>query len=1376
MSTTELHTDASPADKGSSTPRADGARPTPAPKPRSGRGKKRRPKRRRRSPLRILWTLLIQILIVVLVLLTYVLGTQSGLRQSIALVQELVPGMLEVEEANGRIAGDLELRGLAVHLPPTLDLSVGAANLNWRPFSLLGGTLRINRLAVADMDLHQGPAVEEEADEDEEEADSEGALPEVSIPINIELGELLVERVRVYPDQAEEPSVDLRRALASAAIGGSRVELRRLEVELDAPVIAQAGAEGYLDLAGAYPVQLALTWGLALEPAIALDGKARVVGEVQKELTVEHKLEGTATADMRVQLRDLLEAPSWDGVIELFAVRLQNVQPDLPQVDLSANLSTGGDLQRATVIGKLTGALAEERSDLPEFERMVLDLDLLWENQVLTINGIELQEAASNAQFIAKGRLDTSAEPLAFEVDGAWERLRWPLMGESLIEAPSGKLDVSGDLDAFSYSLGAEVFGANVPETKLNLAGKGSIADTAIETLHVETLGGIIDGGGTASWAERPSWNLSLVLKDIDPGVQLAGMDGQVNMDLASSGGLEDFSFDATGTAEVQGIPPIKLLLKGHGDTEQARIERLRLDTLGGTIVGDGQAGWTPQPSWDAKLQIRDLDPGSQWPEWPGKFGADVESRGEIGEQGPNLFARISNGGGSLRGYPVGIDAKVAMRHGELDLERTFARLGDNQVEAEGQVGETMDLRFDLHAPQLDQILPGLRGLVRAKGTVGGKPVEPVVKLELTAEGVDYGGQGVERLGGEVDVGAYPGGPFRIDLDGTGLVAGGMIFETLSAQGQGDMSRHELNVDVRGEVLSLALSGGGSLADDGGYSGQLGTLVLETLKFGTWRLRRPAPIAFAPPKITAGPLCIADGVASSACVEFAQTGEGMWDAKVGIDQIAFDLLGPVLPQNLIAEGGLQGKLDLSAADGILNGTGRLGIPKGVIRLGVGEGSEALDFSGAKIDLKAGRGGIDAGVVLPLAGIGDVNGKVALPGFRLSPAAGPEQALRGRFTTRVSDLGRIEKLLPEVTDLSGAIDVDLGIAGTLGKPAITGQARIDGFGFAMPVIGLSVKDVNLAVRSQGGTRLTLDGRGNVGGGNLELRGRAAQGAEGWNAEFSAKGEELKVADTKEFEVYAIPDIQGGFGPGGGAVRGSLTIPKARIRPRTIPSGTVSPSADVVMEGTEQKDALPMHIDLRVVLGDEVTVDAFGLQGTLQGELQVLQEPGRDMVGNGQLGIVDGSYSISTLSGVQAKLGKPLSIDQGRVMFAKSPLDNPGLFLLAKREGGDVTAGVRVIGSLKEPKLTFFSDSDPGLTQAEITSYIVTGMPPKRDAENENDSMSVGTYVAPKLFMEYENSLGDEANKIRLRYDLTKSIELQTETGDTQGADIFYKFER
>jgi translocation and assembly module TamB len=115
---------------------------------------------------------------------------------------------------------------------------------------------------------------------------------------------------------------------------------------------------------------------------------------------------------------------------------------------------------------------------------------------------------------------------------------------------------------------------------------------------------------------------------------------------------------------------------------------------------------------------------------------------------------------------------------------------------------------------------------------------------------------------------------------------------------------------------------------------------------------------------------------------------------------------------------------------------------------------------------------------------------------------------------------------------------------------------------------------------------------------------------------------------------------------------------------------------------------------------------------------------------------------------------------------------------ERQAGDVTAGMRVSGTLKNPKMTFFSASDPGMSQSEALNYMLTGKGSmgQTSGEDAQQGIAVGTYVAPKLYMEYENEPEDRANKVRLRYDLTNKIQIQTETGDQQGIDIFYKIDR
>jgi len=328
---------------------------------------------------------------------------------------------------------------------------------------------------------------------------------------------------------------------------------------------------------------------------------------------------------------------------------------------------------------------------------------------------------------------------------------------------------------------------------------------------------------------------------------------------------------------------------------------------------------------------------------------------------------------------------------------------------------------------------------------------------------------------------------------------------------------------------------------------------------------------------------------------------------------------------------------------------------------------------------------------------------------------------------------------------------------------------------VPLIGLKVTNVNVNAIAASMDRLDLQGQADLNGGRFELSGSSRFGQGGFSAQVRAGGEKLKVADTKEYFLVVTPTIDVEADSKGARIRGEIRVPEARIRPRSIPAGTVSPSPDVVLRETEVKPPYPVDIDMRLVLGDKVTIDAFGVRGRLTGDLRVFQEPGRDMLGDGQLAIVDGLYRLTTGFGIAAEIGAPLTIEQGRLIYAKSPIGNPGLLLRAKREGGDTTAGVQVLGTIRNPKLAFFSDSDPAMSQADVTKYLLTGVPPKKDEGSENRSLSLGTYVAPKLYMEYENGLGDQKDKVKLRYELSRWFELQTETGESQGADIFYKFE-
>lgn len=1435
----------SPAAANSAARSAAGAVTTPPPNRR----------RRRLRPLRLLLGLVVQLLLLILLLLGFVLGTQTGLRAVIAVAEDLVPGMIQIDAADGRILGELRLQGVRLDLPG-LALALGHLHLDWSPGSLLGGTLRIADLSASDIDIIAEPGPEKESEPFE--------LPRIQLPIGIAIERVLVERLSFNQTGAPpEAAIRLDRAELSATALGDSVDLRRLDAQLTQPD-ATAKVKGNARLIGDYPIDLDLDWRFSQAPALTVAGTGTVTGDLAT-LHIAHRITGSIGLTLDAELRDVLSAPAWSGRIDVTEVRLPDLLTDAPPVNLTAELATDGDLDQA----RLTGRLSGEAPELPDFGRLSAELDLGWAGKILAIDALTLHETQSGALLDLAGRLDLNGARPAFKLAAVWERLRWPLTGDALAESPRGKLDVDGDLDAFHYALTAQAFGQQIPETRLTLSGSGNADATKLEELLLETLGGRVEGKGTLAWAPALTWDLALNAADIDPGLQWPGLDGKVALKADSSGGLDDgFSYRAKLNAALAAYPAAVVNLAGVGTDERMRIESLDVETLGGVINGTGEVAWVPALTWDLKLNGNDLDPGRHYPgldgrvaldvisrggleqgftysakgnatlaayppalldvagrggadsttietlavqllggridgtadlawapelrwkaaltaqdidpgkllaDWPGRIGGRIESSGNLGEAGPDLTGRIIALGGELRGYPVNIEADVAMRGAQVELRRLQANSGATRLNADGRLADRLDFRFDFNSPDLGTLLPDASGRLSANGRVGGTLTAPTIMLSLDGTDAEMGGQGIERIAGQADLGLGEGGAFKIAINGANLYAGGQRFDTLSIQGNGSMAAHQLTAALDGDPLALDLAADGGLAPSGTYSGALRRLALNSQQFGAWTLQTPARFRFDQGRITAGPLCIGNGEESGACVGFEQQQPGRFDATLDAERIGLEILNPMLPEMMVMNGFVRAKAKFRGEGAVLTGGAQIQLPTGELELALPDTKDKLVFSGTGVDVRATADGLNATLALPLEGVGRVDGKVSVPGFRL--AGGADPALRGGIDIRLTDLSRISNLVPDLTGITGTIDGDIDLSGSLGKPSISGGLALRQVGLRVPLIGLQVSETNLTVASRAANALSVDGTALIGGGRLSINGNAAILEQGLSAKVDITGDKLKVADSKEYFALLSTDLKAGVGPGGAAINGEIVIPEARIMPRTIPSGAIQPSPDVVLdEPAEGKEAVPLHIDVLAKLGDQVSIDAFGLRGLLRGNIRITKIPNKGLVGDGQLEVIDGTYRVTIPGmGLVAAIGKPLSIKQGIVLFAKTPLDNPGLILNAERDGGDVTAGVRVLGTIKNPKLAFFSESDPDLTQSQITSYLVTGVPPKRGAAADDRALSVGTYVAPKLFMEYESSLGDQSDKVKMRYELTKSIELQTETGDSQGGDVFFKFE-
>jgi autotransporter translocation and assembly factor TamB len=311
-------------------------------------------------------------------------------------------------------------------------------------------------------------------------------------------------------------------------------------------------------------------------------------------------------------------------------------------------------------------------------------------------------------------------------------------------------------------------------------------------------------------------------------------------------------------------------------------------------------------------------------------------------------------------------------------------------------------------------------------------------------------------------------------------------------------------------------------------------------------------------------------------------------------------------------------------------------------------------------------------------------------------------------------------------------------------------------------------------------------------------------------WQVKGADVKITNLPEAQVWLTPDLTGSFSLNNGlALKGQLTIPKARVVLKKLPANTVKVSSDarmVTKESAQTSTALPLAIrsDILLVLGEDVSVQAFDFKSFLQGELRLKQQ-GEQSEAQGRLILKDGQYRA---------YGQDLRIDPGFIFFT-GPLTAPSVDITAFRQKlENQKVGIRLLGAVEAPQVSFLSE--PKLSDADALSYLVTGKALNKLGKGDGnllqsvlkstgldfgnqvlaqiggrlglDSLALiegsgdaltnglrlGKYLSPRLYLEY---LTGNPETLKLQYQLNQRLKLQLEQSqDYQAVDLLYSFEK
>ncbi|MES1953922.1 translocation/assembly module TamB domain-containing protein [Salinisphaera hydrothermalis] len=1055
-------------------------------------------------------------------------------------------------------------------------------------------------------------------------------------------------------------------------------------------------------------------------------------------------------------------------------LRLPNYAPLSATADITGNLD---DLHLAANVAspynlKLTGDITHVLS------KMGIDAEIQAKGVKTQAISKTLPKIAADADIKAKGPVDDLGVQLSAKVDSA----------------DYGKATLDGGLHYTPKTVDIQNLKIGVPATNGQLTANGQVAMASGNKMDL-----------TVDWSNL-AWPLSA-----KPSYK--SDKGKVRL----TGTLDNYDLDTQLVWQVVGQTQGKLAANGSGSLKAFDLKSLDISGGPGHITGHAKTRWSPKLDVDAHLEGSHINPGAIVANVPGDFNlnADVTAT-QVGQQ-IHADLKTLTAHGSLRHQPLDLKAKAQYLGDHVKVDTLHLVSGAATADINGTFGWTPDAKLDgqwsIHSTDLSTIMPGLAGSLQTDGRVSGRFKAPDVTAKLTARHLDAYGNKVDAADLNAKVDWSGATQSKVDLAVRGIDASGQKIHKVTLNLDGTPSSHHLALNLDSDTAKADLALTGSL-DKKTYREKftLHRLTAGYEKLAPWSLAAPASGA-----ISAGAQSIDNACLTSGGARLCLTGKH--DTKVSqghieLSNFNYDYAKSFFPDGLAVTGSVSGQVDAKLPTG---GTpqvnANLQTSAGTVSMTnpQGETVKVLEMRPGHIQAKMANNGLDANVDLPLAGSDGIRAQATVASGRGSLL---KHSLNGQLHIGLASMGFITQLSPEVATFDGKFAGDMQLGGTLAKPTVLGHIGLDASKIVLVTPGLTLTDVSLAAQGRGQS-IGITAAAKSGGGTLNANGDISLADRGQTVNLAIKGDHFQIAHIPDVTAYVSPDLKVAVTPSKVDVSGSVTIPEASITPRNLPaSGVTTPSSDQVIVTNKPSPtkaaARAIHADVNVILGKKVHIDGFGLKADLGGNLRVVQRPGNEPTGTGAIHINNGSYQA---------YGQSLDIQQGKILFAGGPVSEPGLDIKAARYPTDnVTVGVHVRGSIKNPKLQLFST--PAMSQSEQLSWLLLGRP--LDSTNGQQSslvaraalalgssrgnkvlqdigsklgldnvgigtgagksssqaaLTVGKYLSPKLYVGYGLGLFDQVSTVTMRYTLSSHWTLETSSsGKSTGGDVVWKFDR
>ncbi|WP_394243640.1 autotransporter assembly complex protein TamB [Vibrio astriarenae] len=951
---------------------------------------------------------------------------------------------------------------------------------------------------------------------------------------------------------------------------------------------------------------------------------------------------------------------------------------------------------------------------------------------------------------------------------------------------------------------------------KIGLTLEGSVGELAL-ALTTQGVNNIQLNGEVQPL--EPTMPFTVEIKDSNVQWPLVGKGDYsvVVTHLQGTGTLDAYQAKLNGSVTGTGIPELVVSLDGKGTLSDIDLNYIKVDTLGGSIEGQVASQWEDLVTWQADVDLTTIQPGLYWPEAEGNVSGKLVTTGGLTDAGgwyidlPTLDVQ-----GIIREYPLellgSLKASDRAGSGEYQLDTPGLKLGHgpNQLRVEGSLDKDWALDIDLQLPTLAKSVPELTGSAKGNVYLRGELANPEVNVDLSAESVQWQTlAGLQSLSvkGSLLPASDPAVSLRVEaLD---LAYEDFKAPSLDVNLDGTLTEHRLDVDLDSEVVGLILTLAGDFnQQENTWQGTLNDVQVTTEQ-GPWRIQQPvkifADIGSTLAKVSAH--CWAQSSSSICLDKDIEVSQQAGDVSLSVNQFDFSQLAQYLPQETELNGSVDANVEARWTDGK--------VPQVKAQVVLAPGSvtqklnEPLNVAWQQSTLNATfvDNRVDANWQIDIEENGDITGQVTIPDVLAN-----DRTLDGELKLTPFNLDFLAPIVGPYSELKANIEADIKISGPLMQPRANGYFKVDQMALSGEISPVSIKQGQLNLNFNG-YQATLDALIQTAEGDLNVKGDADwQDLADWHSDIRVFADGLMVEVPPMVKVRVEPDMTISMSPKQAKVQGDIHLPWARIDVQSLPESAVSVSSDQVildenLEPEEEDTTIPfaLETDVNIHIGDDFKLSAFGLNGSLVGNLNVAQRDKGPVV-NGEVNILDGYYR---------SFGQDLLIDEGKILM-NGPVDQPYIVITAIRNPDntedDVTAGIRVTGPADEPVVEIFSE--PAMPQANALSYLLRGQ--DIDGESggnaitttliglslarsgkvvgeigeafgvqdlqldtagtgDDSQVTVSGYILPGLQVKYGVGIFDSVGEFTVRYRIMKDLYIEVVSGLDSAVDVLYQFE-